>query len=124
MGNQCSARCRNRRLSLIQEQETSVMSRKLQPITPGEILFEEFMKPLEISQNKLARDIDVPVGRISEIIRKRRKITPDTALRLALYFGTTPEFWINLQSHYDLKLAKRDLLPALQKGITRMAQPA
>ena len=100
------------------------MPKKLSPITPGEILLKEFMEPLGVSQNKLARDIDVPVGRISDIIRKKRAITPDTALRFSLYFGTTPEFWINLQSRYDLKLAKRNLLPAIQKGIRPLAQPA
>jgi len=82
------------------------MAKKLKPIPPGEILFEEFMKPLGISQNKLGRDIDVPVGRINEIIHGKRVLTSDTALRLAAYFRTTPEFWINLQSRYDLKITK------------------
>jgi antitoxin HigA-1 len=99
------------------------MSKKLQPITPGEILLKEFMEPLGISQNKLARDIDVPVGRINDIIRRKRAITPDTAIRFSIYFGTTPEFWINLQTRYDLKLAKRDLLPAIKKGIRPILQP-
>ncbi|MCB0310774.1 MAG: HigA family addiction module antidote protein [Bdellovibrionales bacterium] len=93
------------------------MAKLLDPITPGEVLFEEFMNPMEISQNKLARDIDVPVGRISDIVRGKRAITTDTALRLALYFGTSPEFWMNLQTRFDLKIAKRELLPQLEDDI-------
>ena len=79
------------------------MTQKLDPITPGEILREEFMEPLAISQNKLSRDIDVPIARINDIIHARRGISADTALRFSLYFGTTAEFWMNLQSRYDLK---------------------
>lgn len=93
------------------------MAAKLTPISPGEILAEEFMEPLELSQNKLARDLDVPVGRINDIIKGRRAITTDTALRLGIYFGTSPEFWVNLQSRYDLKLAKRTILPEIEKEI-------
>lgn len=93
------------------------MVKKLNPISPGEILQEEFLDPLEISQNKLARDIDVPVGRINDIVRGRRAITTDTALRFALYFGTSPEFWINLQSRYDLKIAKEELLPDIERDV-------
>ncbi|MDC0358371.1 HigA family addiction module antitoxin [Oligoflexia bacterium] len=93
------------------------MGKKLEPITPGEILQEEFLAPLEISQNKLARDLDVPVGRISDIVRGKRAITIDTALRLALYFGTTPEFWVSLQTRYDLKIAKRELLPDIERDV-------
>jgi len=93
------------------------MTRKLTAISPGEILFEEFMAPLDISQNKLARDLDVPVGRINDILKARRVITTDTALRLAVYFGTTPEFWLNLQNRYDLKIAKKELLPKIERGI-------
>jgi addiction module HigA family antidote len=93
------------------------MPRHLEPITPGEILLDEFMKPLGVSQNRLARDIDVPVARVNEIVRAKRAITVDTALRLGAYFGTTAEFWINLQARYDLKLARRDLWPALRKVI-------
>lgn len=93
------------------------MATKLSPVTPGEILFEEFMAPLEISQNKLARDLDVPVGRINDIINTKRAITTDTALRLAVYFGTTPEFWLNIQNRYDLKLAKKTLLPKIERGV-------
>ena len=93
------------------------MSRKLKPITPGEILLEEFMNPLGISQNKLARDLDVPVGRISDIVQGKRAITPDTALRLAVYFKMTPEFWVNLQSRFDLKIAKESLLPKIERSV-------
>lgn len=93
------------------------MPAKLTPISPGEILAEEFMSPLELSQNKLARDIDVPVGRINDILKGRRAITTDTALRLGIYFGTSPEFWVNLQSRYDLKLAKKTILPRIERDI-------
>lgn len=83
------------------------MNELLSLITPGEILAEEFMQPLGVSQNRLARDMDVPVSRISGIIRSERSITGDTALRLAAFFGTTPEFWMNLQADYDLRAARR-----------------
>ncbi len=78
----------------------------LSPIHPGEILLEEYLKPLGISQNKLARDLGVPTQRINDIIRKNRSITVDTALRLARYLHTTPQFWLNLQMHYDLEMAR------------------
>lgn len=93
------------------------MSAKLTPISPGEILAEEFMGPLGLSQNKLARDLDVPVGRINDILKGRRAITTDTALRLGIYFSTSPEFWVNLQSRYDLKLAKKNILPEIERDI-------
>ncbi len=93
------------------------MARKLAPISPGEILSEEFIKPLGLSQNKLARDLDVPVGRINDIINNRRGITTDTALRFGIYFGTTPEFWLNLQSRFDLKVAQKTILPKIEKGV-------
>lgn len=83
------------------------MKELLPLITPGEILAEEFMEPLGVSQNRLARDMDVPVSRISGIVKGERSITGDTALRLAAFFGTTPEFWMNLQSDHDLRSAKR-----------------
>lgn len=100
------------------------MPRKLKPITPGEILFEEFLRPLEISQSKLARDLNVPVGRVNDIVQGKRSITPDTALRLAVYFNMTPEFWMNLQSHYDLKLAKQKLLPKIERSVRRPEREA
>jgi len=100
------------------------MSRKLRPITPGEILLEGFMIPLGISQNQLARDIDVPVGRISEIVHVKRAITSDTELRFSVYFGTSPEFWINLQTRYDLKIAKQNLLPKIERRIRPVERKA
>ena len=93
------------------------MAKKLDLIFPGEILLEEFMKPMSISQNKLARDIDVPIARINDIVHGRRGITADTALRLSKYFKTTAEFWMNLQSRYDLKVAKREVWPSVEKNI-------
>lgn len=98
------------------------MPTQLDPITPGEILLKEFLEPMGLSQNKLARDIDVPITRINDIIHGKRGITADTALRLGAYFGTTPEFWTHLQSRYELKLAKRDLWPKIEKRI-RPLQP-
>lgn len=85
-----------------------VTSRDLPPIHPGEQLREEFMKPLKLSAYKLAKDVDVPVSRIQDIVGERRCITGDTALRLARYFGTTPEFWLNMQRDYDLERAEID----------------
>ena len=93
------------------------MPEVLDPITPGEVLAEEFMKPLGVSQNKLARDIDVPVGRINDIVHGRRSISADTAVRLGAYFNTTAEFWSNLQARYDLKKARDALGPNLSKTI-------
>jgi addiction module HigA family antidote len=81
--------------------------RRLPPIHPDEILREELLKPLGVSVNRLGRDLRVPVTRMSEIVNGRRGITADTALRLARYFGTTPEFWMNLQAAYDLDLVQR-----------------
>jgi len=79
---------------------------KLAPIHPGEFLLEEFMKPLGLSQNALARALHVPPGRIGEIVNGRRSITGDTALRLARYFRTTPDFWLNLQSRFERESAQ------------------
>ena len=84
------------------------MKQYLDPIHPGEILLEDFLKPMQISINKLARDIDVPPGRISTIVNGKRSITADTALRLGIYFGVSPELWLNLQSDYELRVAKRN----------------
>lgn len=93
------------------------MRKKLDLVLPGEILWKEFMEPLGLSQNKLARDIDVPVTRIGDIIHGRRGITTDSALRLAVYFRTTPEFWLNLQTRYELKVSRRDILPQIEKSV-------
>lgn len=80
------------------------MTKKLKPVHPGEILLEEFMKPLGISQYRLAKDISVPAIRISKIMRGLRSISANTALRLGRYFGTSAEFWLNLQNRYDLEI--------------------
>ena len=85
---------------------TKTQAKVHSPIHPGEILLEEFMKPLGLSQNALARALGVNVGRVSDIVNERRGITGDTALRLARYFRMTPAFWMNLQSHYDLQVAE------------------
>jgi len=85
-------------------------SQKLPPVHPGEILLEEYLKPLEISQNKLGRDLNVPAQRINDIVRGQRAITVDTALRLARYFHTSPQFWLNLQARYDLEIAQETRL--------------
>jgi antitoxin HigA-1 len=82
------------------------MSPKLKPVHPGEILREEFMRPLSLSVNRLALELRVPVTRMAEIVHRRRAITSDTALRLGRLFRTTPEFWLNLQTRYDLEIAR------------------
>lgn len=79
------------------------MGVKIPPIHPGEILFEEFLEPMGVSQNRLAVSISVPPRRINEIVHGKRRITADTALRLGRFFGTSGQFWINLQSRYDLE---------------------
>lgn len=93
------------------------MARLLEAIPPGEILLEEFLRPLGISQNQLAREIDVPVSRIAGIIKGNRAITADTALRLGLYLGTSAEMWLNLQSQYDLRVAQRTTWPKIKARI-------
>ncbi len=84
-------------------------AKRLAPIHPGEILFEEFLKPLSISQYRLAKDTSVPPRRINEIVKGERAVTADTALRLGRYFGLSSSFWLNLQTHFDLEKGK-DLL--------------
>jgi addiction module HigA family antidote len=90
------------------------------PIHPGEFLREDFMKPLGLSANALAIALRVPVTRVSEIIRERRGITVETAMRLSHYFGTTTEFWINMQKSWELAIADRELLPRIRAEV----QPA
>ena len=90
---------------------------KLEPIPPGEILLEEFLKPLGISQNRLARDIDIPVSRVSEIVRGSRAITADTAMRLGAYFETSAELWLGLQADYDLRLLRNGRGPEILRRI-------
>ncbi|MBI4599785.1 HigA family addiction module antidote protein [Candidatus Uhrbacteria bacterium] len=93
------------------------MIRKIEPIHPGEILNEEFLKPLGMSQYRVAKDISVPPRRINEIVKGERAISADTALRLARYFGTSAQFWLNLQSHHDLELESARLSNVLLKEV-------
>jgi addiction module HigA family antidote len=90
----------------------------LAPVTPGEMLKEEFIAGYGLSQNRLAKAIGISRNRIAEIVNNRRRITADTALRLSLYFGNSPEFWLNLQSHHDLKLARKALSSEEAKRIS------
>lgn len=96
-------------------------SKLLSKITPGEILNEEFLKPMAITQYRLAKDICVPPRRINEIIKGQRAITADTALRLGRYFRMSPEFWLNLQSHYDLEQEQDRLADRLDKEVKVLA---
>ena len=93
------------------------MANKLPPIHPGEILLEEFLEPMGISQYRLAKDINVPPRRINEIVLGKRAITPDTALRLSLYFGLSERFWMNLQTRYDLEVEKDKSQKRLQREV-------
>lgn len=95
----------------------------LDPIRPGEILREDFMEPLSISINKLSRDIAVPPNRISEIVNGKRAITADTALRLQRYFKVEAQFWLNLQSEYDLRIMKRKIWNDIQRRIIPLQNP-
>ena len=92
-------------------------SKKIAPIHPGEILLEEFLKPMGISQNRLALDIRVPARRINEIVHGKRRITADTALRLAKYFDMSPQFWLGLQMDYDLDIAEDQLAKRLDNEV-------
>jgi addiction module HigA family antidote len=94
---------------------------KLAPVHPGEILDAEFLKPLGVSQYRLAKDISVPPRRINEIVHGERSITADTALRLARYFGTSERFWLNLQARYDLEIEKDRLGKRLDKEVLKRA---
>jgi addiction module HigA family antidote len=91
----------------------------LDPIHPGEILTEEFMQPLGISINRLARDLHVPPNRIHGIVHGTRAITADTALRLGIYFGVTPDIWLNLQTEYDLRVTRRTAGSEIAKTVRR-----
>jgi addiction module HigA family antidote len=89
----------------------------LPPIHPREILREDFPKPLQLSMDKLAMDLHVPVTRMAEIVHERRGITPDTALRLARYFNTSARFWLNLQAAYDLEVAEDELAREIERDV-------
>jgi len=95
--------------------------KKLAPIHPGEILLEEFLGPLGISQYRLAKGISVPPRRINEIVHRKRSISADTALRLARFFGTTERFWLNLQIRYDLEVERDRLGEALERDVAVFA---
>jgi len=94
---------------------------KLHPVHPGEVLSEEFLKPLGLSQNRVALDIGVPPRRINEIVLEKRRITADTALRLARYFNTSPQFWLGLQADYDLDVASLSLGDRLEREVKTQA---
>ena len=93
------------------------MKKEFAPVTPGEMLKEEFLVELGLSQNQLAKAVGISPNRIAEIVNNRRRITADTALRLGFYFGNSPEFWLNLQTHYDLKMARKNLKPSVEAKI-------
>jgi addiction module HigA family antidote len=97
------------------------MVKRIAPIHPGEILLEEFLKPLGVSQYRLAKSIGVPARRVNEIVLGKRAISADTALRFALYFRTSPQLWLNLQSHHDLEVEKDRLGSTLAKQVVDRA---
>jgi addiction module HigA family antidote len=95
----------------------SMTGNEFASVTPGEMLRQEFLAEYRLSQNQLAKALGISPNRIAEIVANRRRITADTALRLSLYFGNSPEFWMNLQTHYDVKMARRKLKPQDAKRI-------
>lgn len=99
------------------------MRRELSPVHPGEVLLEEFLIPMDLSQNRLALDIHVPARRINEIVQGKRRITTDTALRLARYFDMSPQFWLGLQLDYDLDVAEDELSERIEHEV-RVYSPA
>ena len=99
-------------------------NKKMAPIHPGEILLEEFLIPFEISQYRIAKDVNVPARRINEIVHGKRSITADTALRLGKYFGNSAQFWMNLQSHYDLELQNDAIGNELKTSIKSIKKAA
>jgi addiction module HigA family antidote len=100
------------------------MAERLSNIHPGEVLLEEFLKPFGVSQNKLAREIKVPPRRVNEIVLGKRAITPDTALRLARYFGTSERFWLGLQVDFDLEEAQQAFGDSIQKDVRPLSPAA
>ena len=95
--------------------------KKIPAVHPGEILFEEFLKPMGVSQNQLGRDLGVSPRRVNEIVHGKRSITADTALRLAAYFGNSASFWLGLQMDYDLDVAEDALSPKIRREIHQLA---
>ena len=95
----------------------NMRTKKIAPVHPGEILMEEFLKPMSISQYRLAKDISVPARRVNEIVHGQRAISADTALRLGKYFGMSPQFWTNLQSHYELEMEEDRIGAKLSKEV-------
>ena len=95
--------------------------KKMKPIHPGEVLLEEFLNPMGISQYRLAKDISVPARRINEIVHGKRSITADTALRLGRYFGTTAQFWMNLQDHFALEVQRDKIGDRLDEEVRTLA---
>jgi antitoxin HigA-1 len=93
----------------------------MRPVHPGEVLREDFLSPLGLSLNALAQALRVPATRLHEIVKERRAVTPDTALRLARYFGGDAQSWLNLQASYDLKVAERDLGPTIERDVSPRA---
>ncbi len=100
------------------------MPKKIKPIHPGEILMEEFLTPLNITQYRLSKDIGVAPRRINEIVHEERAITADTALRLGKYFSTSPQFWLNLQSHYELEIQAENLSNTLKYKVKTLQHAA
>jgi len=95
--------------------------KKMAPIHPGEVLLEEFLEPMGISQYRLAKDISVPARRINEIVHSKRSVTADTALRLGRYFGTSAQFWMNLQDHFDLEVQMDKIGDRLDEEVRALA---
>jgi addiction module HigA family antidote len=93
----------------------------MKPVHPGEILLKEFLEPMDVTQYRLAKDINVPARRINEIVKGLRALTANTAIRLALYFGTTERFWLNLQSHYDLEVERDKIGRKVKKEVVARA---
>ena len=98
--------------------------KKIRPVTPGEILLEEFLKPMGVSQYRLAKNTKLPNTRIAEIVKGRRAITAETALRFAKFFATSPQFWLNLQMHHDLRTAQRKHQKRVDREVEPIAGPS
>src|SRR5690349_7547063 len=112
------------RSSITTSRKSRTLESKLAPVHPGEVLLEEFLKPMGISQYRLAREISVPPRRINEVVLRKRGVTADTALRLARYFGTSEQFWLNLQTEYDLDLERDRLGDRLLEEVAIFRSPS